>query len=77
MESPEGTQTCTGCRKAKPVEDFRRFNRQNLTCNACSERHRTRKNKDKANAAAAAKAAAASTDAVQQTATTAATPKQE
>ncbi|KAK5134287.1 hypothetical protein LTR08_006716 [Meristemomyces frigidus] len=38
-------QTCTGCRKQKAPEDFWRFNRTNLTCNACSERHRTRKAK--------------------------------
>ena len=38
-------QTCTGCRKQKAPEEFWRYNRTNLTCNACSERHRTRKAK--------------------------------
>ena len=38
-------QTCTGCRKQKVPDDFIRFKRTNLTCNACSERHRTRKAK--------------------------------
>lgn len=42
--------TCTGCRKPKPLAEFQRYGRKNLTCNACSERHRTRK----AKAAAAA-----------------------
>ena len=44
-------QTCTGCRKQKPVDEFTRRGRNNATCNACSERLRIRK----LNAAAAAK----------------------
>lgn len=47
-------QTCTGCRKQKAPEEFQRYNRNNLTCNTCSERHRTRKNKEKAAAKLAA-----------------------
>lgn len=51
-------QTCTGCRKQKASEEFQRYNRNNLTCNACSERHRMRKNKEKAAAKAAGQQAA-------------------
>ncbi|KAK3631949.1 hypothetical protein LTR56_012423 [Elasticomyces elasticus] len=36
-------QTCTGCRKQKTPEEFWRRNRNNLTCNQCSERLRIRK----------------------------------
>ncbi|KAK3068547.1 hypothetical protein LTR53_013790 [Teratosphaeriaceae sp. CCFEE 6253] len=36
-------QTCTGCRKQKPGEDFWRRKRNNLTCNQCSERLKIRK----------------------------------
>ncbi|RMX94067.1 hypothetical protein D0868_12503 [Hortaea werneckii] len=51
MQTQTPPQTCTGCRKQKNSEDFWRYNRTNLTCNACSERHRTRKAKTAAAAA--------------------------
>ncbi|RMY90971.1 hypothetical protein D0862_09849 [Hortaea werneckii] len=51
MQTQTPPQTCTGCRKQKNPEDFWRYNRTNLTCNACSERHRTRKAKTAAAAA--------------------------
>ncbi|RMZ19383.1 hypothetical protein D0859_16625 [Hortaea werneckii] len=51
MQTQSPPQTCTGCRKQKNSEDFWRYNRTNLTCNACSERHRTRKAKTAAAAA--------------------------
>ncbi|GAB1731699.1 hypothetical protein NU195Hw_g4743t1 [Hortaea werneckii] len=51
MQTQTPPQTCTGCRKQKTSEDFWRYNRTNLTCNACSERHRTRKAKTAAAAA--------------------------
>ncbi|RMX77277.1 hypothetical protein D0869_10017 [Hortaea werneckii] len=51
MQTQTPPQTCTGCRKQKSPEDFWRYNRTNLTCNACSERHRTRKAKTAAAAA--------------------------